>query len=484
MEAQENAIARVSQLTQTLKNRLSASGISKDGISYITMVADPFHDTEINIVGMPDEVRARSIVYDIRADYTISKPAGETGNWDAHISFLPYAFTWPKDGRMCHHCQMTVDTGFPANPGVSAIEELPDLGGSPAVYPWKAGGPIWVQTSTAGLNTFDPTVVGGYREQFTSSMLGSTDDQLHLGPLDSVRLIGAAFEVRNTTAEINKQGAVICYRQKMVSDEYSLVHEPLFHGGAVNTIFAQKEYRVLSGPPCSAEQAKRLGGVTMEAREGCLVPCVLDFSENAPLKFNSENILIACNSNRNTDEEIHAVVTEDAFTFDIVLNGDGTPFMIPSQSQRPGSVLELPFSNSGAYFTGLSNESTLTLTTRFFVEVFPAPFGVNFAIARPSPAYDPQVPKILDLLMGDLLPGYPVSMNAKGDFFKKLVSKVAGAYNKISPIVFSAMEASPVPQVAQAGTAMRLVDAGGRQLATIAKNAAKKKKKPQSSKKK
>jgi hypothetical protein len=94
-----------------------------------------------------------------------------------------------------------------------------------------------------------------------------------------------------------------------------------------------------------------------------------------------------------------------------------------------------PAMTSGAYFTGLSEETSLLLDVRIFVEVFPYPGSSLNALAKSAPSYDAKAMQCAMEIMANLQPGYPVSWNGAGDFFRaalRTVDKVLRTSNKIA----------------------------------------------------
>ena len=92
-------------------------------------------------------------------------------------------------------------------------------------------------------------------------------------------------------------------------------------------------------------------------------------------------------------------------------------YVRPLHNVTPSMVL--PFMCSGAYFTGLSAQTSLTVTMRAFVEVFPSPGNPLVPLAHPSSPYDAKVLQCYSEIMSELHAGYPVRDNAAGDYFRK-----------------------------------------------------------------
>jgi len=91
------------------------------------------------------------------------------------------------------------------------------------------------------------------------------------------------------------------------------------------------------------------------------------------------------------------------------------------------------FNFCGAFFTGLSTQSSLTVNWNIFVERFPSQLNTELVVlAQPSPCYCPAVFELYKVAMGYSPPGVPVKENGLGDWFAEVVS---GAADILSPVL-------------------------------------------------
>jgi len=208
---------------------------------------------------------------------------------------------------------------------------------------------------------------------------------------------------------------------------------------------AEKVVRVLQAPPATVGQAQQLEGITWDAKQGALVPLFPDFDANCPQQFLPGHVFISSSALTNTDSLVYGYA-------DTAVD----PGLVNTSQHLTAGVLSLPFNQSGAYFTGLSEQTMLTLTARFLVEVFPTPYSSLYALARPSPPYDPRVGELLNVLMADLHPGYPVGMNAKGDFFKKVLGGLGKVYKTVQPVLVRGLATSADPRAQAAVSALTM----------------------------
>jgi hypothetical protein len=84
------------------------------------------------------------------------------------------------------------------------------------------------------------------------------------------------------------------------------------------------------------------------------------------------------------------------------------------------------FNMIGAYYTGLSLQTTLQVRSIYYIERFPTPLDNNLVVlATPSPPFDPCALELYARTMGSLPVGVPSGENPLGEWFKDVVSKVS-----------------------------------------------------------
>lgn len=94
---------------------------------------------------------------------------------------------------------------------------------------------------------------------------------------------------------------------------------------------------------------------------------------------------------------------------------------------------------TGAYFTGLSYETTLFVTWRVGIERLPAANKPTFlALAQPSAMYDPNALELYNLVANALPPGCPQGYNDAGKWFRWISEQASKAIPKIYPVVRTA----------------------------------------------
>jgi len=107
----------------------------------------------------------------------------------------------------------------------------------------------------------------------------------------------------------------------------------------------------------------------------------------------------------------------------------------------PNAQQFTPFDTTGAYFTGLSNATILTIKVKIYVERAPTFSEANLAVlASPSAGYDVNALTLYARCVSELPVAVKVGDNASGDWWRSalsVLSKVAGpvgmALNTIMP---------------------------------------------------
>jgi hypothetical protein len=124
--------------------------------------------------------------------------------------------------------------------------------------------------------------------------------------------------------------------------------------------------------------------------------------------------------------------------------------------------LVCPYDISGAYFTGLSPQTTLTVDVRWYIERCPTIDEPSLVVlATPSPVYDPIALKIYSEAVHGLPVGVPVSENPLGEWFNKVLMGVS----RYAPLIGAAL--SPMhPAAGQIGS---LLGSGAGKLAELTK---------------
>ena len=412
-----------------------------DGKNWLTMALDPFHDTNVPVTGYPDQLSTATAVQYVKKNVTIVKPTNLAPGlkWDCHIATLPIADTV---------------FGF-ANSQPNERGHYEKTGG--AATPVTMG-TVTVVKGISGYGSF-PNDVGGFAYQATRQTYGysGTDDNRK----SPSRLIGGGFEVHNDTAELEKQGSVTVY--SMTNAVNGSAFCGIFDMIPVANHIAVATVRTARMPPATRTAAASLNDArTWQAAEGCYVPFRLNTESDGLRMSPRENGAFAFTSNDSGDGDAvsNFMITntnEEGFN-DNVPNVNFLRVVHGASTNVNGSELALdtlpgcsgyrvaPIHTSGAYFSGLSEATVLTLSLRFVLEV--APTTANPALlymTSPSPLYDAKALTCYANCVNRLPPGVPVDQNAKGDFWRLVKTVGKNVAKTMLPF------APPVVQVAAQG---------------------------------
>jgi hypothetical protein len=117
----------------------------------------------------------------------------------------------------------------------------------------------------------------------------------------------------------------------------------------------------------------------------------------------------------------------------------GLPFLPPQVAGLTlsrNSYKAAALSTVGAYFTGLSEETVLTLDVRFFVELRPTPSNPTLvSLSSPTANFDREALDLYYETRQHLPVGVPVSMNEAGDWGRMAAGRISQAARVVSPML-------------------------------------------------
>lgn len=375
--------------------------LTPQGKNWLIAATDPFHDSPLTLEGYPDLNVAGSIVQCVKKSTQISCPSGiTTGTWDCNMVL------WPVGNSM---------VGLSANCFNGSV-----VADSTTSAPFNVGGFGAVAVGTGNSTFFNANSGGatGIYNVGTVSLDNGTDGYL----AGISRVIGMGFEVVNTTAPLYKQGQVIVWRQPVNSMDNTSV---MSYGSGTN--YAEKgkwKTQKFPSPPQTTQTALLLeGSAQWSAEYGAYCVATMNSLNNfaaepdpvMPLVFDSEEVI--------RDGGSTAVMYCNTNTITI-----GT-----TQVVMPQTTTMLPFNMSGAFFSGLSLQTTFTVNITWFVERFPTPFDTQLVVlADPSPGWDQFALELYTAAMRDMPAGVRVDENPLGEWFQDVVNKVA---SNASPVL-------------------------------------------------
>jgi hypothetical protein len=272
------------------------------------------------------------------------------------------------------------------------------------------------------------------------------------------RVIYSGFEVVNTTAQIKKQGAVTVYEYgnsfEVGASMPRGIHDvtgPAY--GNVQGLYSPTTY--FRSPPNTLAQAKIMpGSHSWAAQDGCYNTG--KFQTENPFQAAAKRPWAICqNQNVAGDESGYfsldtgfpgqptahncgSVVSEPRLGGGVVTLGTSPPDF-GNPGGMAGACHFSRMNTTGAYFTGLSHESTLFVTWRVGIERLPAANKPTFlALAQPSATYDPSALVLYNLVANVLPPGCPQGYNDAGKWFRWISEAASKAIPTVYPAVRTA----------------------------------------------
>lgn len=387
-----------------LQNVARETGLTESGVAFLKAALDPMHDSIINgLSGWPDGETGPSIVRCVKQSLTFKTPyASGSGNWN--LSVIGWPWLTATNGSIyyrtgSHHAIQPLLTALTYG-GVTAYAS------TSSNFNWIGNVPLdGVLTPVGALS-----LPGTYHKGFG-------------------RLIGYGLEVVDTTAELYKQGLVTTFRvaQGSPQRETSYTIQTSVASGPVNTVR-------IRAPPRSVAEAMLLPGTRQwEAKFGSYAVASFTGSENEAVLPQYEDPHFAYDD-----------ATPGVSDVGAISGWTKTPDVSPTNGAYANRVpLKVEQINmSGMFFTGLNENSTLTLKWNVFYETFPGPDEPEILVlARPPADYDLLA---LEILKREIL-RMPVAcyagMNPNGEWFWEIVNDIAD----FAPILASVVPGMQFP---------------------------------------
>lgn len=423
-------------------------GLTADGEQWLMRALDPFHDDNLEKVGFPDHMSSPSVVIEVMAMQTISCPPSLVGNWDCHVVQTPLAIANDNVAPWFYNSG-AASSGIGLTPTVGILDL--DALGSYAEF-----GGLSIDCVASGAPTFTATPVTGGRFTIDAATTLVQTIGGNSGDTGRARLVASGFEIENTTAPLYRQGALTVYSSPS-SPGLKTVRPADANGSAVRGQVAVKTF---AAPPRSEERARLFhGSRTWHAEHGCYVPTRINSLVNPAQDYAGELWLAEAADNTVLSPSFApaalAITVQPGVT---LANACG--------NQYPNMIL--PIDNTGAYLTGLSPQTTLTVVFRQTWEFFPSSNSTLARVAQPSPMYDHKALEMYSHILRTLPVGTVRGDNDGGKWFRGVLS----------------IAKSVAPAVIRYGAASMGQSAAGEILASAAKGVLSKQLKKEQAKKK
>lgn len=369
-----------------MEKLVSTGTLTPQGRDFLIASLDPMHDKPLaELAGWPDVSSAASLVVCVKQSQQVSIPSGETGQWSCVVSSMPVL-----NSRAIQGWSRKEDLFTAANNTLQAN-----------------------QLAAVCINSY----TGAFVNNFGTS--GLTSNQQTIALPDAYckgkgRLIGQGIEVTNTTSDLYKQGTVTVYRQPQ-QDMSPITRRMVCGEDELTTQCAFSTQQVLWQPPNLSAAMLLAGSRQWQAAEGSYMVVGFNDAENPalPAEYRQPVVYPA-----NFDD------LTQTYNDRVTLVPSPTDWSTGKSAYWPPNRWA-PVHSSGSIFTGLSEQTTLTVTCNMYYELLPTAAEPEYAVlATPGASYDPFALELLTRAME----GMPVAVKAKdnglGDWFQGVVGEV------------------------------------------------------------
>jgi len=407
--------ASVKRSEQILEMLAQSGEITEAGKNWIIAAFDPFHDSDQNCTGYPDAVNQESIMQMVTTSFTVVSP-NTTANFDCHIVQFPYLGTITTNKPAFFPYTAPGDSTGAVTP--ASFSQSGDLTNGNI-----GGGGVQAYLTLTSADNND-IFVGTIIAQF-----GTTLPNQYLQ--NPYRVIGLGFEVYNTTADLFKSGAVVCYRQPVQNYRTSTSALVFDNTGSGNAGYPN--VCIMEAPPSTPAEALLLTNARQwDAKEGCYVI--------SPM----HSIINDTNLGNFTQPFYYRNTPGDTNYWGAGLSAGGpsSNFAVFANNNF------INFDQTGAIFTGLTPQTNLTVNVRWFVESFPSSGSLLQTLAKPSPMYDPIALELYAKIVYRSPVAVEVKFNGLGDWFNDAISSIS---NTVLPVVRSIAGNAPMVKMLTSG---------------------------------
>lgn len=427
--------------------------MGQDQADALINVVDPFHDENVNPTPLPTIDGESVVAQMLTHSRSISAPPGTVGNWSCVIFTTPLDIAYTLN--LCRGVSNgTTNLTVPALGGGSVIAVPCTLAGYQASNGSLNVGPVTVWSYNSDVSELVMGPSGNWNQtpaaSWADTVLSASDSSV------SYRVTGGGIELHNTTADLYKQGTLTVCRttnrkqevQHIVSGLDTATNDSIIDNGLANSWYgvSPSDYTIFQLPPANLEDALLQGAHQWEAKEGVMSVSVVDnnhnhFTSKAPrlyaLDTNMfENAAVPASSAVPMTPQVTTALAEPAYVGSSLGLDGGIKYFYA----RPNSASnhETPRDILAIYLTGLSLQSTFTLTTKYTVELKPRIFDESYSITVPMrkspPLYRPHTELVEAHMLHGLPPGVPVSMNPSGEAWADVISGLGDIAAVLGPL--------------------------------------------------
>lgn len=462
--------------------------ITPEACDWVKYALDPFHDQQLdNLRGYPDVATEPTVVVKIRQAVTVTAPPGlnEGATWDCHMVLSPIDYAPRGDAvgvqALPQGVQAGTASGINASDAAAGLiqEAIDDNGNTVSVG--RMDGLVINSVRGDGEYGENMTFTPGHMPRQAANGYGvqniTLDNYLDFedSDLGVYRLVYSGFEVVNTTAQIKKQGAVTVYEYGNSFETGASTPGHELHTNAQIKNYAPtglyNPTNWFRCPPNTIAEAKIMPGAhSWAAQDGCYNTA--KFQTDNPFQSVTSRPWVVC-QNQAVAKPGDGYLTPEPFIGTGAPDSAGAIASSLTLARRIDTAVSDPavFDNhcpgpchfsrmntTGAYFTGLSAETTLFVTWRVGIERLPAANKPSFlALSQPSAMFDPNALVLYNMVANVLPPGCPQGYNDAGKWFKWVTDAAKNSIPTVYPIVRTASmmaAAGGSPMTAQALSAL------------------------------
>lgn len=386
------------------------------GARWLEQAVDPMHDRGVSSASMPDGVTGRSVVQVITRRFTLQKPASlpDDAKFDALVHFAADLNT-----NRCCNVELQYNPPSRTEAGVQCFIDLKSAASS-TIY-----GGVMAQTGAVGT---DLTQLSGY---CAAPWFNGTDPTVQYSdfPTGGYRLVGGSLEVYNTTPELYASGSVTCYRQ---ANRANTLRCAQVTGVTAGVTSAYPGIELYPAGPASVGTAQLYpDSVTMKAVDGCYMPIVVNTNDVIEYPTFGSFLL--------ADRRDSSVNQKCLMQLPITGNVNN-----PSEQQFGNWMLPHRCQPMGAYFSGLSPQTSLDVVARFIVELFPSVSDSTLLpLTRPSASLDTEALEAYRLIMAEMPIAVPVAWNGLGTWLKSALKVAKSVGKTLMPVAKAVVTEMP-----------------------------------------
>jgi len=406
MAATSELGSRVPRKAKALLNSLVGSRtMTQEGMEWLIVATDPFHDDRVRCPGYPDLSTVNSVVQVFTTTKSFSAPAGTTTPWELHVPFIPVS---PPIEALNQQPQIPSIVLNPWGLNVGAGSGIPLYSGFNAIV--NAAGADWFNTPAGATLTNDSAL------SVPSKFMGGHS-----------RLVSAGFEAVNTTSALYKGGSLTVYRAPSTVEHTHLTSQSNIPTTTPTPFFTQVPVESVSLPPTTQlEAATYTDSRTWSAEDGCYVIVPQSDTENPFRSLLPSDVLIT-KALDTASVQANKLALNTTFAFSTVQATTG----LTSNHCGSGSHA-LPFECAGAILSGLNPNSTIQLTVRYYFERIPSTAEPDLlAMAQVPPAFDGVALEIFSRCLSAMPVGVPQNENPLGEWFSSVLDAVASVAPRV-----------------------------------------------------